>query len=287
MIQDKIGFIENLNLEIVEISGDEVRCICPLHDDSDPSLHINVQTGKFQCWAGCLHGTSLKMLYEKLTGKEYVEDVQDDWLVNFKKKFLIRSDITKVPTIPILPSAIGTKGEEYLCGRKITTRSISEWHIQYWDSIDGIVIPLEEVGYVIRYLNAEKTRDKYKYASGTKITNTLFGFNKLNFDKYNFIILVEGVLDKIFLHQLGFTNSLAIMHADLSKVQKSMLLEHMKPVYLMLDPDEAGKMASKKIFNMLKHSVQTYICNLPEGKDPDQCTFNEVNESITTSRRRI
>ncbi len=272
--------LKKLGIKIKYIKGDEVVAFCPFsynhkNKDKHPSFGINLATGKFLCRAGCIKGTSFNELYTAITGEEFSDSTYFD--VKLKE-----NEVTKLPQIPDLPLAINNAGFDYLTKkRNLTRESIIKWGIMYWQSVNAIVIPIEKIGYVVRYLDAVTTKEKYKYVAGTKITNCLFGESKLNFNLMFFIILVEGALDTISLHQKGFTNTMSLLHIDVSDIQIKLLKKYNMPVYLLLDGDGPGKEATEKLYKKLSfHKLYVKKCYLPENKDPDELTKEELEKIL-------
>lgn len=269
-----------LGLKIKSITGDEVVAHCPFtqnhkNNDKSPSFGINLSTGKFLCRTGCIKGSSFEELYTALTGEVYLGQKMAGYIE------LPENKVTKFPQIPDLPLAINNFGFEYLTQKRgLTKDSIIKWGIKYWSSINGIVIPIEQIGYVIRYLDATTTKDKYKYVAGTKITNCLFGESKLDFNLKFYIILVEGALDTISLHQKGFANTMSLLHIDVSDIQMKILKKYNMPVYLLLDGDAPGKEATEKLEKKLKYNFYVKKCYLPDEKDPDELSKEELEKIL-------
>ena len=254
MVEQNRKIIENLGLEIYKQSGYELICRCPFHDDEHPSLAINLNSEKWHCFGCGVAGHSIQNLVQKITGETIFISDELSWLSMFKEK-LSHTEIQKrLPYIPILPLAIDNEGEKYLIDRKFTRDIIGKWNLMYWESINGIVIPVENVGYAIRYIGVDNNREKYKYVSGTKITDCLFGFNNLDLRNSTYIILVEGWADCIRAHQVGFINTLALMGTNLSNIQEKILLGLDKKIYLCLDNDKPGQDAMVKIQKRLKEN---------------------------------
>lgn len=273
-----IDFLEGLGLKIYKQYGDEVVAWCPLHDDKHPSLGINIKTGKYLCRAGCIKGHSIESLVYDLTGEKINLARAENLYFELKRKLSPKIQYKKLPSIPVLPLAIDNDGEDFLKKRKLNRDTILSWNIMYWESINAVVIPCEDVGFIIRYIDAVSPRDKYKYVSGTKITNCLFGLKKL--ENNNFIILVEGAFDVMWLHQIGIKNCLGLLHGGISEVQKKILKGLTSTVCLMLDSDEGGENIKKDVINKLKSEFIIKISNLPKGKDPNDCNEYEIKESL-------
>ena len=273
-----------LNISEYKVYEDEFIFSCPFHLDEHPSLAINLNSGKYQCFAGCVKGNSISELIYKITGKNELIDMDDNsWVDNLKAKLFPKLDYTKLPFIPILPLAINNSGEIYLKNRGFTLESIKEWQLMYWESINAIVIPINGIGFIIRYIDAETTKQKYKYVSGTKITNCLFGLEKLGIYQ-PYIILVEGALDCIWLHQLGFRNSLGLLHSDISDIQYKILLGVTNCIFLLMDSDEGGEKAAQRISKVLRKDFLIKICQLPKGNDPNNSTKEEIDNTIKEGR---
>ena len=274
--------IEELGIEIINISNKEICCKCPKHSDTNPSFFFNFETEVFHCFAGCLKGKGIHQLIYEITGASQLEKIFIEPTV--KKISLNKEKIEEiVPLIPFLPPAIDNNGETYLLSRGFTRDSIIKWGIQYWDEENAVVLPLENKGYALRYLEEQSGRGKYKFVAGTKINKILFGLNKLP-KTITSVILTEGSLDCIHLHQLGFTNTLALLKADISKEQIKILGGITDYVYIMLDGDKAGNTATQKIKSLLNSRFIKRVCRLPDGKDPANLSKEEVENLLKEAK---
>lgn len=112
--------------------------------------------------------------------------------------------------------------------------------------------------------------EKYKYSAGLKKDQGLIGFSSVRGSSE--VILVEGVLDALYLNYKGF-KSVAVGGISLSAEQlRALEVVGTKELLLAMDMDQAGQKATEKILKDLKTSkLRAYIVSLPEGyKDPDQ-----------------
>jgi DNA primase len=84
------------------------------------------------------------------------------------------------------------------------------------------------------------------------------------------VIIVEGYMDFLSLWGCGFTNVVAVLGTALTKDQVALIRRFTKNVFIVFDPDEAGKIAverSMKLF--LEEEMHAKVIILPEGYDPD------------------
>ncbi|MDR2524849.1 MAG: DNA primase [Oscillospiraceae bacterium] len=85
------------------------------------------------------------------------------------------------------------------------------------------------------------------------------------------LILCEGYMDVIALHQAGFENAVACLGTALTKEQAQLLARYAKEVVLCYDADEAGQAATRKALAVLRQTtLRLRVLQLSGGKDPDE-----------------
>ncbi|MCD7773805.1 MAG: DNA primase, partial [Ruminococcus sp.] len=117
-----------------------------------------------------------------------------------------------------------------------------------------------------KYLNSRET-------AVFKKNKTLFALNfaKDSSVKKKQILLCEGNLDVISLHQAGFDNAIATCGTALTSDHARILLQYCDEVVICYDSDEAGQKASKKAINTLSEvGLKTKVINMEGAKDPDE-----------------
>lgn len=105
----------------------------------------------------------------------------------------------------------------------------------------------------------------------------LYGLNnaKKNIFKYKKAILVEGEMDTLFLHSLGFDIAVGLCGSAFSIYHSALLARYCKEVYIVLDGDRAGRDSKDRIkqifkdYNFSQYDMKYMYVNLPEGYDPD------------------
>jgi DNA primase len=85
------------------------------------------------------------------------------------------------------------------------------------------------------------------------------------------LIVVEGYLDAIVLHQAGFTNAVASLGTAFTPEQARELRRVAPNLYLCFDGDAAGQAATARSIDMLvEEGLTVEVVELPAGKDPDE-----------------
>lgn len=147
-----------------------------------------------------------------------------------------------------------------------------------------VVIPIhngkgELVAYAGRAIDA--IEPKYKLPSGFHKSIELFNLHRVIAceREQDVVIIVEGFFDCLKVWQSGSPNVVALMGSTLSDDQEK-LLGRLKSVILFLDGDEAGKGAAKAIAGRLVHSHFVKVISLPEGKQPDQLSSEEIRRLL-------
>jgi DNA primase len=128
------------------------------------------------------------------------------------------------------------------------------------------------VGFGGRVLDDSKP--KYLNSNETLIFNkrkNLFGLNLAKKTKLPNIILVEGNIDVVALHQFGFDNAVASLGTSLTEEQVTLLSRYTEQVVLTYDSDEAGQRAAQRAIPMLeKTGIQVKVLKMKDAKDPDE-----------------
>jgi len=126
----------------------------------------------------------------------------------------------------------------------------------------------------------ERGLSKYKYSAGLRKGEGLIGFSSARGSER--IILLEGVLDALYLNFRGF-KAVAVGGTDLSATQlQALQLAGCKELLLAMDMDEAGQKATEKIIKKISSSsLRAYVVSLPEGfKDADELIREKGSEAF-------
>ena len=120
----------------------------------------------------------------------------------------------------------------------------------------------------------DNSTPKYLNSPETLIFNTrknLFGLNMAKKSKLGYLILVEGYMDAIALHQYGFDCAVASLGTSLTEEHAVLLSRYTENVVLIYDGDEAGQRAAQRAIPMLeKAGLQVKVLQMKDAKDPDE-----------------
>jgi len=120
----------------------------------------------------------------------------------------------------------------------------------------------------------DKAGGKYVNTSDTPVykkSENLFGINYAKNHCQENVILVEGNMDVISLHQAGFCNAVAPLGTAFTMEQVNLLARYTKEIILMLDADAAGQKAAKRASELLQNTgLDVRVVVIPDGKDPDE-----------------
>lgn len=115
---------------------------------------------------------------------------------------------------------------------------------------------------------------KYLNSPETKIfdkSRNLYGLNIARTTKKSQLLLCEGYMDVIALHQAGFDNAVASLGTALTSGHANLLKRYTKDVYLTYDSDGAGVKAALRAIPILKEvGITTKVINMRPYKDPDE-----------------
>ena len=144
---------------------------------------------------------------------------------------------------------------------------------------DRLMFPIIDVrgnviGFGGRIMKKDDNAAKYLNSPETIIFNkrkNLFALNLAKKSKLGYLILVEGYMDAIALHQYGFDCAVASLGTALTEDGAALLTRYTDQVVLIYDGDTAGQNATKRAIPILeKAGLQVKVLQMRDAKDPDE-----------------
>lgn len=115
---------------------------------------------------------------------------------------------------------------------------------------------------------------KYLNSSDTPVfkkSKTLFALNFAKTSKRPGLILSEGYMDVIAIHQAGFDNAVATLGTALTEEQARLISQYAERVVLAYDSDGPGQAATKRAMNIFDEvGVKVSVLSMTGAKDPDE-----------------
>ena len=165
--------------------------------------------------------------------------------------------------------------------------NVDERHGMYDKFWNRVIFPIMDVnnrviGFGGRVMGDGKP--KYLNSPETKIfdkSRNLYGLNIARTTRKKYLILCEGYMDVISMHQAGFTNAVASLGTALTSGHASLLKRYTQEVLLLSDSDEAGIRAALRGIPILRDAgVSSRVINQKPYKDPDEFIKNMGAEAF-------
>ncbi len=172
------------------------------------------------------------------------------------------------------------KGYSYeeLYEANLANKSEKNGKITYYDNFrNRVMVPIIDVrSNVVAFGGRvlDDSKPKYINSSDTLVYKKslgVFGLNYAKSTKEKSLILVEGYMDAITLHQAGFDNVIACLGTALTGEMAHLLSRYTDEIILCYDSDEAGQKATQRAVGIFESiGMKVRVIGLSGGKDPDE-----------------
>lgn len=199
----------------------------------------------------------------------------------YSKKTLVRFGMGYAPDDwDSLLKYMRSKGYSYeeLYEANLANKSTKNDRVRYYDSFrNRVMVPIIDArGNVVAFGGRvlDDSKPKYINTSDTlvyKKSSGVFGLNFAKNSKEKSLIVVEGYMDAISLHQAGFDNAIACLGTALTSEMAHLLARYADEIILSYDADEAGQKATERAIGIFSSiGVKLRVVRLTGGKDPDE-----------------
>ena len=157
---------------------------------------------------------------------------------------------------------------------------------KFWNRV---MFPIQDINHRVigfggRIMSAENNGPKYLNSPETEIfdkSRNLYGMNYARSARTGNIILCEGYMDVISMHQAGFTQAVASLGTAFTPGQAALIKKYTKDVLLAYDSDGAGVKAALRAIKILHSAgMSGRIINMTPYKDPDEFIKNLGKEAF-------
>ena len=281
-----------------EVKGDKLIAVCPLHDDTDPSFHMDRDTTQYYCF-GCGGKGNWITLVRELTGQDpfkYMDidsiDKSDYFfnssLMKYKqqinKKLKYKTNDVDLQVIGKIHNPYDIPiAKEYCLKRNISLSDIDTYEMFYIDDAGYIglsdysyrlIIPIKnESGDIVSYEGRDvtgKADKKCIYPFRSKTGSAIFDIDKLDPNKP--VVLVEGILDLIAFKRV-FPNMQVTTYFGIqyTGIQADFIKRF--DVISMFDSDDGGY---RGYYELEKLGSFKVVWLSREGSDPSSATDEEL-----------
>lgn len=157
-------------------------------------------------------------------------------------------------------------------------------HDKFWNRV---MFPIMDVNSRVIGFGGRVMGDgtpKYLNSPETKIfdkSRNLYGLNVARSARKPYLLICEGYMDVISMHQAGFTNAVASLGTAFTIQHGILIKRYVNQVILTYDSDEAGTKAALRAIPILKEAgVSVKVLNMKPYKDPDEFIKAEGAESF-------
>lgn len=262
--------------------GDEVKCICPFHSDTSPSCFVNLEKAIFICRAAqCgAKGDVIDLL------ARHMKVARKLIMTEFGKRYVLNDEPTVRPTVvERYHSAIWLAEAETLRNelykRGLTDEDIRKYRLGFKDG--RITIPIANLsGHYVNvrsYLPGAAGTDKMRNLKGRSKIPRLFPYAQLS---YNRIVVTGGEIKAIAgatrlnPHGIGCITAIGgegTWHPSFTEQLIG------KQIFVLMDIDEGGRVASEKICRLLC-KVATTIHDIVLDLDPAKHPKGDLNDYV-------
>lgn len=286
---------------IPDASSSEYKIVCPFHQDVNPSMIINMNTGTYFCFGCNCSGDAIKFvqnLNPKLNDLQVLHKFFQilrskkvkslDFSGRFKKRrrpnkelFDISWDyyygLSNIDWIKdTSEEVIATR--DYMLKRGFTYDTLNKCQAKItYNNSYPIIFPMLDnglfKGWVCRTTNPTiESKRKYLYNTGFSRRDTLVG----DYEDCEYVFVVEGYMDRLKFIQFGITNVVAILGWKMSKEQESKLKKSgVKYIISALDNDTCGKKGTEYLKQIFPNVIRfRYLKNIKDPGEMSQELFD-------------
>lgn len=227
-------------------------------------LEVNKEAAKYFYYL--LRAKQGKIGYEYLAGRQLSEETMKKFGLGF-------ANVTSNDLVAYLHS----KGYADELIQEAGLASFDErygMHDKFWNRV---MFPIQDINHrVIGFGGRVMGEGKPKYLNSPETmifdkSRNLYGLNFARTSRKNNIILCEGYMDVIALHQAGFTQAVASLGTAFTVGQANLLRRYTEEVLLSYDSDGAGTSAALRAISILKETgLRGRVINMTPYKDPDE-----------------
>lgn len=231
-------------------------------------LEINKEAAKYFYYQ--LRSPQGAIGHQYLTKRELSEETMKQFGLGYSNKF--SNDLVQYL------KQKGYKDETIIQAGLAAGDEVRGVHDKFWNRV---MFPIQDINHrVIGFGGRVMGEGEPKYLNSPETmifdkSRNLYGLNFARSSRRDHIILCEGYMDVISMHQAGFTQAVASLGTAFTSGQANLLHRFTDTVVLSYDSDGAGTKAALRAIGILRENGMTArVLSLEPYKDPDEFIKN-------------
>lgn len=304
--------------------GDFIRCACPIHKGDNTTAFVVNPDFLWFCHTGDCGKGDVFTFIEKMEGLEFPHDFpkaitkvasilnidvsnldlterKDEYKKEMEKftryiearkkkieyqEYVPKAELKQVRSFrDFKEETLIDFGLMYAKEIKVEKKSTKEEFTLYERLLIPIYVDGIQIGASLRKIRAKDNPKWYHVPHTIETRNILYNIDNCNLD--NKIIVCEGIFDVWRWYEAGFKNVVCTFGAHVTDEQYRMLLRTGKDIIWSFDNDDAGNNATKKATELFKWKANQWVIKLKEGKDPSDCSIEELKKLFDEKERVI
>lgn len=293
------------------IESSTVKVLCPLHADKNPSMRLDFNTGFWYCF-GCQEGGKWRKLIRKIENDDLKAQLAISKITKGEKNPIhIKQYIVSPEVARRRQRQFQVEARDFYCGlhkvdwastcdsdeiavrqyminRGFTVKSLDRARAKFNYSRDyKLIFPIIDngvfKGWICRTTDPEVAKvRKYLYNRGFSRKSTVVGYyGKKSKKSSDYVIVVEGFMDRLKLIQLGIDNTVALFGWKATDKQIEKLKDSgIKFIVSALDNDECGRKGTchlRKYFDVIQWP---YLRGVKDPGDFDEKSFRKMSKKF-------
>jgi DNA primase len=312
---DPLAILDYYGFRHVQEYDEEIRSCCEIHKGNDPTAFIwNKRNNLWFCYTGPCHGGDVFTLVEKMEGKPFAQavekvadilglDIQGMQVVEPVNRIIKDFRRWKQLQQHYGDNRVDAGMEEYEWPytrykeedprfTRFRKETIAHFQSVFADLFptenhllrNKLAIPLfqsgRRIGVALRDLTGTQQLKWYYVPKGIQTGHILYNYDEamtyIREHDLDELILTEGIFDVWAYHEAGIKNVVAIFGSSLKEPQYQTILKGGLDLVLSFDNDQGGQKCTDAVRRKFRHKASVRVVQLPEGKDPADCSKEEL-----------
>ena len=315
------AILDYYDFQQITETEDSIRACCRIHGGNNPTGFVwKKDNNLWFCYTGDCHGGDVFNLIQKIEHVDFITSIsiaakilglnidgmelvvpeerlrkeQLRWLEKQKRNKKVKDNVNKEYEIPYTKYF-----DELKSFTRFNTETLKHFNAKFCNLFptengmlkNKLMIPLIEgercIGVALRDTTGTYFPKWFYQPKGISLNNVLYNFDEAVKQDANELILVEGIFDVWAYYNAGLKNAVAVFGSSVSTEQYKKILRTGKNIVLSFDNDNAGHKCTKKAIELFHNKTEVTIVNLPEGKDPADCTKEELLSAYLNRTKKV